>query len=525
MIIVVLGVTVPAMYPGIFAQRTPGKPAVIMADTGQVVTYAELDDRSARLARVLYDAGLRRGDVLALLSDNTAECFEVYWAAIRSGLFITPINRHLAPDEVAYIVNDSGARALVVSAALAEVALAIAPQTTAVRRRLAFGGPVAGYEDYADVLAGAGERLTDQPRGTEMLYSSGTTGRPKGIRLPMPDVRVDEQPAGIVPLFAAIYSLTDNDVYLSPAPVYHAAPLRWSGVFHALGATVVLMRSFDAEQALAAIERYRVTVTQFVPTMFVRALKLPAGVRERYDTSSLRAVIHAAAPCPPDVKREMIGWLGPIIYEYYASTEGNGATFIDSQEWLSKPGSVGRSLLGPAHVCDEEGKELPVGEDGLIYFETEQLPFEYHNDLGKTRSAQHPEHPNWTAVGDIGHLDNDGYLFLTDRKDFMIISGGVNIYPREVEDILALHPKVDDVAVIGVYDPEMGQQVKAVVQPAAGAEPGPGLERELIDYVRARIARYKAPRTVDFDAELPRTPTGKLLKHVIRARYVTPANA
>jgi len=513
------------MYPGIFAQRTPAKPAVIMAETGQVLTYGELEDHSARLARVLHDAGLRRGDVLALLSDNTVECFEVYWAAIRSGLYITPINRHLAPDEIAYIVNDSGARALVVSAALAEVAEAVTAQAAAVECRLAFGGPVPGYQDYATVLAGAGERLADQPRGTEMLYSSGTTGRPKGVRLPMPDVRVDEQPAGIVPLFAAIYSLTDADVYLSPAPIYHAAPLRWSGVFHALGATVVLMTAFDAERALAAIDRYRVTVTQFVPTMFVRVLKLPAAVRERYDTSSLRAVIHAAAPCPPQVKREMIDWLGPIVYEYYASTEGNGATFIDSQEWLRKPGSVGRSALGPAHVCDEDGKELPVGQDGLIYFETEQLPFEYHNDPGKTRSAQHPEHPSWTAVGDIGHVDGDGYLYLTDRKDFMIISGGVNIYPRETEDVLALHPKVDDVAVIGVPDPEMGQQVKAVVQPAPGSDPGPALERELIEYVRARIAHYKAPSSVDFDPQLPRTPTGKLLKHVIRARYSTPANA
>jgi len=513
------------MYPGIFAQRTPAKPAVIMAETGQVLTYGELEDHSARLARVLHDAGLRRGDVLALLSDNTVECFEVYWAAIRSGLYITPINRHLAPDEIAYIVNDSGARALVVSAALAGVAEAVTAQAAAVECRLAFGGPVPGYQDYATVLAGAGERLAAQPRGTEMLYSSGTTGRPKGVRLPMPDVRVDEQPAGIVPLFAAIYSLTDADVYLSPAPIYHAAPLRWSGVFHALGATVVLMTAFDAERALAAIDRYRVTVTQFVPTMFVRVLKLPAAVRERYDTSSLRAVIHAAAPCPPQVKREMIDWLGPIVYEYYASTEGNGATFIDSQEWLRKPGSVGRSALGPAHVCDEDGKELPVGQDGLIYFETEQLPFEYHNDPGKTRSAQHPEHPSWTAVGDIGHVDGDGYLYLTDRKDFMIISGGVNIYPRETEDVLALHPKVDDVAVIGVPDPEMGQQVKAVVQPAPGSDPGPALERELIEYVRARIAHYKAPSSVDFDPQLPRTPTGKLLKHVIRARYSTPANA
>jgi fatty-acyl-CoA synthase len=509
------------VYPATYAQKTPDKPAVVMAGSGRVVTYRELDERSARFAKVLYDAGLRRGDVLAMLSDNAAECLELYWAAIRSGLYITAINRHLSPGEVAYIVADSGARALVVSASQKEMAEAIVPLTTGVEHRYAFGGDVTGHEDYAAALAAAGEPLADQPRGAEMLYSSGTTGRPKGVRLPLPTHQVDH-PDLLVPLFQKIYGIGPEDVYLSPGPIYHAAPLRWCGALQSVGATVVVMEKFDAEKALAAIERHGVTVAQLVPTMFVRMLKLSGETRERYDVSSLRVAIHSAAPCPADVKREMIDWWGPVIHEYYSSTESNGATFIDTGEWLRKPGSVGRSALGPVHICDDAGRELPTGEVGLVYFERDEVPFEYHNDPEKTRAAQHPEHPDWTAVGDIGYVDDEGYVFLTDRKSFMIISGGVNIYPREIEDVLTLHPKVDDVAVIGVPDAEMGEQVKAVVQPAAGVERGPGLERELIDYVRERIAHYKVPRSVDFVDDLPRTPTGKLLKRAIRERYPAP---
>ncbi|GAB3390377.1 acyl-CoA synthetase [Amycolatopsis echigonensis] len=513
------------MYPGIHARSTPEKPAVVMAGSGRVLTYAELDHDSAKLARVLHDAGLRRGDVVALLSDNAAECFEVYWAAMRSGLYITAINRHLAADEVGYIVNDSGAKALVVSAALKEIAEAIVPLTNAAELKLAFGGEVAGYGDYRNALENAGPALGDQPRGAEMLYSSGTTGRPKGVRLPLPDRQVDEPGDFLVPLFQKMYGLGPDDVYLSPAPIYHTAPLRWCGVFHSLGATVVVMEKFDPEQALAVIERHGVTATQMVPTMFVRMLKLPEEIRNRYDIGSLKVAVHAAAPCPVDVKRKMIDWWGPIIHEYYGSTEGNGITFIDTPQWLERPGSVGRSALGPVHICDDNDRELPPGKVGLIYFERDELPFVYHNDPGKTRAAQHPDHPNWTAIGDVGYVDDDGYVFLTDRKSFMIISGGVNIYPQEIEAVLTLHPKVFDVAVIGIPDPEMGEQVKAVVQPAAGAAAGADLERELIEYVRARIAHYKAPRSVDFVGQLPRTPTGKLLKHAIRQPYLNGASA
>lgn len=507
------------MYPGSHAQSTPEKPAVIMAGSGRVVTYRELDEHSAKFARVLYDAGLRPGDVLALLSDNAPECFELYWAAMRSGLYITAMNRHLGAEELAYIVQDSGARALVASASLSSVAEALVPLTPEVERRFVFGGEITGYESYVGALETAGPRLIDQPRGAEMLYSSGTTGKPKGVRTPLPDRQVDDPGDLLVTLFQKMYGLDSDDVYLSPAPVYHAAPLRWCGVFHALGATVVMMEKFDAEAALRSIQHYQVTATQMVPTMFVRMLKLPAQVRESYDVSSLKVAVHAAAPCPADVKRQMISWWGPILHEYYSSTEGNGATFIDTEQWLRKPGSVGRSALGPIHICDDSGNELPNGEVGLVYFEREELPFVYHNAPEKTRSAQHPQHPNWTAIGDVGYVDDDGYLFLTDRKSFMIISGGVNIYPQEVEDVLVLHPAVHDVAVIGVPDPEMGEQVKAVVTPGDGIDPDTDLEQELIEHVRGRVAHYKAPRSVDFVDELPRTSTGKLVKRKLRERY------
>ncbi len=509
------------MYPGIHAKSAPDRPAVIMAGSGETMTYGDLDERSSRLARVLHDAGLRRGDVLALLAENTIRYLEVYWAAMRSGLYLVAINRHLAPTEVAHIVSDSDARAMVASAGLRELAEATVPLTPKIAHRYAFGGAVAGHESYEAALAGAGEPLAEQPRGSTMLYSSGTTGLPKGVKNPIPGVPVDHPAADmIVPLVKGVFGIGPDDAYLSPGPLYHAAPLRWAGAVHAVGGTVVVMEKFDAEQALAAIERYRVTTAQFVPTMFVRMLKLPEQTRTRYDVSSLRMAVHAAAPCPVDVKQRMIDWWGPVIREYYSATEANGITIIDSSKWLAKPGSVGQAALGVIHICDDFGKELPTGEVGLVYFERDQVAFEYHNDPEKTRAAQHPEHRLWTTVGDVGYVDEEGYLFLTDRKAFMIISGGVNIYPQEVENVLTLHPKVYDVAVIGVPDDEMGEQVKAVVQPAEGVSGSPEFAAELIAYVRDRIAHFKAPRSVDFVAELPRTPTGKLLKNKVREPYL-----
>ncbi len=512
------------MYPGTIARTTPDKPAVIMASTGQTLTYAQLDENSARLARMLHDRGLRRGDVIALLSENNLRFFEFYWAAVRSGLYVTAINRHLSPDEVAYIVSDSGARVLFVSAALRDLAEQVVPMTPHVELRFAFGGPVAGCDSLEDALARtATAPLADEPMGGFMLYSSGTTGRPKGIKPTLPDVQVDDGGDPMVAVGKNVFGVGPDDVYLSPAPLYHAAPLRWCVVIHALGGTVVVMDKFDPERMLADIEKYRATITQVVPTMFVRMLKLPEDSRTRHDVSSVRLAIHAAAPCPVEVKRQMMDWWGPILWEYYGSTEGAGLTFINPTEWLDRPGSVGRSALGIVHVCAESGDELPTGEDGMVYFERDVLPFEYHNDPEKTREAQHPCHPTWTTVGDIGHLDDDGYLYLTDRKAFTIISGGVNIYPQEVEDVLTLHPAVLDVAVIGVPDAEMGEQVKAIVQPVAGVTVTEDLAQELIAFVRDRIAHYKAPRSVDFSEALPRTPTGKLVKRELQQRYASTA--
>jgi fatty-acyl-CoA synthase len=508
------------MYPGTYAASAPGRPAVIMAGSGRTVTYAELDENSARLASALNRLGLRTGDVIAILTDNTAEAFEIYWAAIRSGLYITAVNWHLAPEEAAYILADSGARVVIASAGVRELAELVVPLASKVQHWYAFGGTVDGYESYAGLLTSADGRLADQPRGSEMLYSSGTTGRPKGIKPRLLSIQVDEPGDPLTMLLEHGFKIASGDVYLSPAPIYHTAPLRWCAGVQALGGTVVLMERFDAGAALHAIENYKVTVTQMVPTMFIRMLQLPDDIRTGCDVSSLRLAVHAAAPCPPDVKDAMIAWWGPILVEYYGATEGHGLTLIDTAQWLNKRGSVGPAALGTLHICDDEGIELPTGDVGTIYFEREVVPFEYHNDPEKTSASRHPEHLNWSTVGDIGYVDEDGYLFLTDRKAFMIISGGVNIYPQEIENVLALHPALLDVAVIGVPDVEMGEQVKAVVQLRDGVDPNDELGQELIRYVRDRIAHYKAPRSVDFVDELPRLATGKLAKRLLIDRYL-----
>jgi fatty-acyl-CoA synthase len=510
------------MYPGTHAQKTPDKPAVVMVESGRQLTFRQLEDRSIQLARVLRKAGLRRGDTVAVLSENQPEVFEVYWAALRSGLYLTAVNHRLAADEAAYIVDDCDAKALIVSAGERERAEVLLDSTPAVRLRLAFGGAVNGHGDYEGALARQfAVPLADQPRGADLLYSSGTTGRPKGIKAPLPDRQVHEPGDAYTALFSTKYGFDDTTVYLSPAPLYHAAPLRFGGVVQALGGTVHVMAKFDPALALSTIDSARVTHSQWVPTMFVRMLKLSTEERAQYDVSSLRSAIHAAAPCPVEVKHAMIDWWGPILHEYYSSTEGNGITFIDCQEWLRKPGSVGKAGLGVIRICDDEGQVVPSGTNGVVYFEREQVPFEYHKDPAKTKATQHPEHPNWSTTGDIGYLDEDGYLYLTDRKAFTIISGGVNIYPQEIENCLALHPKVFDVAVIGIPDPEMGESVQAVVQLPPHVIPSNELAAELQEYVRERIARYKAPRGIDFVTELPRTETGKLLKRVLRDRYTS----
>ena len=502
------------MFPGTHARSTPDKPAAVMAGSGESLTYRQLEENSARLARHLHGLGLRRGDTLAMLSDNQLQAYEIYWAAMRSGLYLTAVNHNLAPGEAAYIVNDSSAQALIVSGSKRELAEAMAADIPAVSHRLSFGGPVGGFGRYEDALAATSAApLPDQPRGADMLYSSGTTGRPKGIKAPLPDRQVDEPGDPYVTLFVPYFGFSADAVYLSPAPIYHAAPLRFSATIQAVGGTVVMMERFEAEAALAAIQDFGITHLQVVPTMFVRMLKLDEGVRARYDTSSVQVAIHAAAPCPPDVKRAMIGWWGPVLTEYYASTEGNGGTIVTSENWLRKPGTVGTPFMGTLHVCNEAGDELGPGEVGSIYWERDTPFFEYRGDPVQTAAARHPVHENWSTVGDLGYVDEDGYLFLTDRKSFMIISGGVNIYPQEIENALALHPKVLDVAVIGVPDPDMGQLVKAFVQLAGGVPASQAAADELAAFLRTRIARFKVPRSFAFVERLPRTATGKLAKH------------
>ncbi len=510
------------MYPGTYAVEAPDRLAAVMTGTGEALSYGELERRSVQLAHVLHEAGLRPGDAVALLTENTLRAFEVYWAALRSGLYITAVNYRLKPDEVAYIVSDCGATALIVSAEQAATAEAIMGLTPGVKLRLAFGGPVAGHGRYEETIAAApAVPFADQPHGATMLYSSGTTGRPKGVRPPLPAVQVSELGDPVVGLAGQFFGVGRDTVYLSPGPIYHAAPLRWSGAIQAHGGTVVMMKRFDAGQALAAIGDRRVTHAQFVPTMFVRMLQLPQEVRDACDISSLRVAIHAAAPCPVEVKQKMIDWWGPILVEYYAGTEANGMTAVDSATWLTKPGTVGRPVLGTIRICADDGTELPTGHTGVVYFERDTVPFAYHNDPDKTRASRHPAHPTWTTLGDIGYLDDDGFLFLTDRKAFTIISGGVNIYPQETENVLALHPAVYDVAVIGVPDPEMGESVAAFIQPTADAVPGPELEQEIIVFVKSKIASFKAPRTVRFVTDLPRTEAGKLLKAELKAKYAS----
>ena len=511
-------------YLGDFAALTPGKPAVIDGSTGQSLSYRELDARSNRLAQVLHAQGLRRGDRIAVLLENHIRYFEVAWAAFRSGLLVTAVNRFLTADEVAYIVHDSGARALVTSAALAEIAARLTDAMPLCERRLMVDGAIPGWESYEEVVAGASPaRLAEEWVGGTLLYSSGTTGRPKGIVRAIPRTRFEDDNT-LDPRLAMMqhYGFDADAVYLSTAPLYHAAPLSYATNVQFYGGTVVFMPKFDAQEALALIERYRITHSQWVPTMFIRLLKLPDAVREAFDLSSHRVAIHAAAPCPPEVKRRMIKWWGPIVQEYYGGSEGNGLTVLDSREALARPGSVGRAKVGVLRICDDDGHEVPTGQDGLIYFERETLPFRYHNDPDKTRAAQHPRHPGWTAIGDIGHVDADGYLYLTDRRFFMIISGGVNIYPQAIEDALALHPSVQDAAVIGVPDAEMGEAVKAVIEPAPGVAPTPELAEEIVSFLRGKVARFMLPRSVDFIDQMPRLPTGKLYKRALRERYAQP---
>jgi long-chain acyl-CoA synthetase len=504
------------LTPSWHADRTPDAPAIIMGATGETVTYAELDDRSRRLAQALRDRGVAAGDHIAVVMENHRAFLEVAWAAQRSGLYYTAINSHLRTAEVQYVLDDCEAVAVVASEAMAEVVAGLDLGRVGVRVSV---GDLPGFERYDDVLAGAEPSPPDDEReGREMLYSSGTTGRPKGVRKELPGTPFGDPSATPVLLAQGLeqgLGVGPGAVYLCPAPLYHSAPLVYSMSVQRLGATVVVMERFDPARCLELIERHGVTHAQFVPTMFVRMLRLPPAERERHDLSSLRFAVHAAAPCPVAVKRQMLEWWGPIVHEYYAGTEDIGSTFITADEWLTHPGSVGRPV-GECHIVGDDGEELPPGQAGVVYFAGGR-PFEYHNDPEKTAAATNDR--GWRTLGDIGYLDEDGYLYLTDRQAHMIISGGVNIYPQEAENALAAHPAIADVAVIGVPDTEMGEAVKAVVEPTDPAAAGPELESELLAFCRSELATYKCPRSVDFVDALPRDPNGKLYKRLLRERY------
>ncbi len=505
------------MHPYHHAKVTPDKPAYIMAYSGETVTYRELDERSNQGAHLFRSLGVNAGDSIALFIDNNPRYYEILWAAQRSGLRFTCISSKLTAGEVEYIVKDCQAKAFITSKALAEIARQVVPLIPGVALFMV-GGAEPPFQSFEDARAPFPTTpIADETAGRAMLYSSGTTGRPKGVeRKGIIDPAIDAA-NGLAMIGTNLYGWQAPDVvYLSPAPLYHAAPLGWSMSIQAIGGTVILMERFDPEDALKFIQQYKVTTAQWVPTHFVRMLKLPQDVRIRYDMSSLQSVFHAAAPCPVPIKEQMIAWWGPIIHEYYAGTEGNGFTAINSTEWLAHKGSVGKGLTAQVKICDDEGNALPPRSEGLVFFEGGGQ-FEYHGDPKKT--AESTNKHGWTTLGDVGWLDEDGYLYLTDRKSFMIISGGVNIYPQELENVLINHPKVADAAVVGAPDEEMGEKVVAVIQPMNWADAGEDLRAELMAYARANLSHVKSPRVIDFMAELPRHPTGKLYKRLIRDAY------
>ncbi len=507
------------MYTGRHAHLRPLQPAFIMASTGEAVTYRDIEGRCNRLAHLFRQRGLKRLDHYAIFMENNSRYLEACGAGERSGLYFTCVNSFLTASELAYILNNSESRILITSVAKLDIARDALKEAPKVELCI-----VADGEGESDRIVGLVEATKDLPKtpiadecvGTAMLYSSGTTGRPKGILRPLPE----QPPAHQLALFdflEKLWQYREGMIYLSPAPLYHSAPQAAVNLTIRMGGTVIIMEKFDPERYLQLVEQWGATHSQLVPTMFSRMLKLPEEVRNRYDLSSLEIAIHAAAPCPGLVKEDMIKWWGPIIHEYYGATEGLGFTACNSQEWLAHRGTVGKVLLGDLHILDENLQERPTGTAGTVWFKTAS-PFEYFNDPERTKEARSPD-GSMSTVGDVGYVDADRYLYLTDRATFMIISGGVNIYPQECENLLITHPKIADAAVFGVPNPDLGEEVKAVVQPMPGIEPCEELAQELIEFCGQSLARQKVPRSIDFEDQLPRLPTGKLYKRLLRDRY------
>lgn len=492
----------------------PEKPAFVMCATGEVVSFGTLESRANQGAHLLRARGLGVGDHIAILMENRREFLETCFAADRAGLYYTTISTHLSESEIVFILNNCDAKLLILSDRYRDMARSLSRQSGC--EVFLLGDETPGFVSWTRSLAARPDTpIGDERQGLDMLYSSGTTGRPKGIKWPLPE----DVPGGrsmLIDLLSGLFGYDRDTRYLSPAPLYHAAPLRHSMVTIRMGGTAYIMDRFDAAETLRLIEQHRITHSQWVPTMFVRLLKLPEQVRAGFDLSSMEMAVHAAAPCPPDIKHKMIDWWGEIIHEYYAGTENNGFTAITSAEWLAHPGSVGQAKLGRLHICDPAGAELPFGQTGEVYFENGHQ-FAYHKDPDKTAACANAQ--GWTTLGDIGHVDDEGYLYLTDRKSFVIISGGVNIYPQETEDVLLTHPAVLDTAVIGVPNEEFGEEVKAIVQLVPSLTSSETLEQSLIGYCRDRLSPLKCPRSIDFHDALPRSATGKLYKRKLRDLY------
>jgi long-chain acyl-CoA synthetase len=488
-----------------------------MADGGGFISYGEMVANADRAAQLFERLGLDEGDTIVIHLENHLRYPELCWAAKNSGISYACVSSLSSADDAAYIVDNSDAKLLISSVALADIAIQVVRSSRRHLQCLMLDGAVPPFQSYDELL----ERTPATPprnrrRGPSMLYSSGTTGRPKGVRVPLTD-EPPETPPRRLAMFVRQYGLAADTVLLNPGPFYHAAPGRFMMSVHRTGGTVIGFRKFDAEATLRAMQESCATHGLFVPTMLIRMLKLPEVIRRRYSHASLRCAIHLAAPCPIQVKEQMIRWWGPIIYELYGGTEAVGHTFITSDEWLSHKGSVGRADAGcTIRILDEAGNDLPPFTPGLIYMSNGNR-FEYHKDPEKTRAVLTAD--GWATLGDVGYLDRDGYLYLTDRQSHMIISGGVNIYPQEAENTLAAHPAVWDVAVIGVPHPEFGEEVKAVVQPSHDPDNPAALEKELIAHCQSTLSPIKCPRSVDFVHQLPRNEAGKLLKRELRKLY------
>ena len=504
----------------VHATKTPEKPAYIMGKTGQVVTYGQLEEHANRCSQYFKKIGLKPKDNVCLLMENNVRFLEIVSGAQVAGLHYTTISRYLKSSEIEYIINDSESKVVITSFLMKDSVAELTDKCPDVSHWLMVDGQIDGFASYDEVVSACPDTpIPEGIEGRDMLYSSGTTGRPKGVVSTIEDLPFGQlHPSAQV--MVDLYTINEETVYLSPAPLYHAAPLRFCLLTLRMGGTVVVMDKYDSLEALSLIEKYKVTHSQWVPTMFIRMLKLPEEDRTRFDLSSHKIAIHAAAPCPVEVKEKMIEWWGPILFEYYGGTEGNTFIAITSEEWLTHKGSVGKCYVGKLHVLDEDENELPLGESGTVFVEDGNT-FEYHNDPEKTSGSRTSK--GWNTMGDVGYLDEDGYLYLTDRKANMIISGGVNIYPQETENVLTLHPKVLDAAVFGIPNEDFGEEVKAVVQPADMASAGLDLAKELMAYCQQHLSKIKCPKSIDFAKELPRTPTGKLLKRLLKDQYVKKA--